>query len=279
VGSLVRLPERWCWNAVYELAYVRWRKPVYGCALRLGPRTSLPALLYGNENLPDGDPIPKTSVNYGKAGFAALRSPNVTAAVRFGLHGGGHGHPDMLNLVTFAYGTLFGVDPGSIGYGAPLHREWYRGTIAHNTVCVDRQLQSSADGHEIAWEQDAVRTLWKAAANVYPGVELRRELTLKGDRITDRFICESQSEHLYDWAFHSAGMLTVSIATALRQDPIGHDNGYQHIKALREGATDKDWSARWVQGSTALTLHIKGEPGTVVITGAGPGRFHASASR
>lgn len=121
------------WNDVYELAYARWSLPEYGRVAQLGPRTSLIALLYGVETLPAGDPLPQKSLLFRESGFAALRSAKVTVATRFGLHGGGHGHPDMLNIVTYGAGQLFAVDPGSIGYGAPLHREWYRSTIAHTT--------------------------------------------------------------------------------------------------------------------------------------------------
>jgi hypothetical protein len=98
------------WSEVYELAYGRWKQPEHGRLLRLGQRNTLVALLYGEERLPEGDGIPKTSVVFRKSGFAALRSADTTIAVRFGLHGGGHGHPDMLNIVTFGEGHLFGVD-------------------------------------------------------------------------------------------------------------------------------------------------------------------------
>jgi hypothetical protein len=260
------------WNEVYELAYSRWKDPAHGRVLRLGPRNTLAALLFGEEKLPEGDPVPKTSIVFQKAGFAALRSPQITVAVRFGLHGGGHGHPDMLNIVTFVDGKLFGVDPGSIDYGAPLHAEWYRSTIAHNTVSVDQQVQSSADGRLLAWSQNVQETSWIGAADVYPGVTLRRELHLNGQRLVDLFTCESATEHVYDWAFHCSGTLSVSIQVNAQELALGSDNGYQHIKQLKQATTDGDWVARWTQGNVALSLHVKGEPGTTIFTGAGPGQ-------
>jgi oligo-alginate lyase len=260
------------WNEVYELAYARWRRPTHGCVLRLGPRDTLTALLYGVEKLPQGDSIPKTSVVFRQSGFAALRSADVTIAVRFGLHGGGHGHPDMLNMVSFGNGRLFGVDPGSIGYGAPLHGEWYRSTVAHNTVSVDQQLQSTADGHLMAWSQTAGETVWKGAAEVYPGVSFQRELALNGSLFTDRFTCESEVEHLYEWVFHSAGTLTVSAPMTPENSPLGGRNGYQHITRVMRTEAGGDWTAQWINGNATLTLHVKGEPGTTVLTGVGPGR-------
>jgi hypothetical protein len=266
------------WSDIYELAYARWRQPEHGRVLRLSQRNTLAALLFGEETLPEGSSIPRTSTVFRKSGFAALRSPDVTVAVRFGLHGGGHGHPDMLNIVTFGENRLFGVDPGSIGYGAPLHREWYRSTIAHNTVSVDEQLQSNADGHLVDWSETATETKCKGSADVYPGVTLQREVALNGSRITDRFICESDTEHVYDWAFHSSGVLTLSIETTAEAAPIAEKNGYQHIKQVKKGTTDADWKAQWVNGKTTMTLSVKGQPGTTVLTGVGPGRNPADAT-
>ena len=260
------------WGEVYELAYARWKQAEHGRVLQLGPRNSITALLYGEEKLPVGASIPKTSVVFRKSGFAALRSEDVTVAVRFGLHGGGHGHPDMLNIVTYGKGELFGIDPGSIGYGAPLHREWYRSTIAHNTVSVDEQIQSETDGHLTAWQQNSSATSWSGAAEVYPGVKLWREIVLQGDSFTDRFCCESADEHVYDWAFHAEGKLSVSVAIGEEAMPLGSSNGYQHISQLRRASIDRSWIAKWTNKESTLTLHGKGEVGTMLFACAGPGR-------
>ena len=82
---------------LYELAYARWPKPEYGRVAARGPRRNLQALLYGAESLPGGPLVPEESRLLRAAGFAMLRAPGAVAAMRFGLHGGGHGHPDKLN--------------------------------------------------------------------------------------------------------------------------------------------------------------------------------------
>jgi hypothetical protein len=60
--------------------------------------------------------------------------------------------------------------------------------------------------------------------------------------------------------------------------PLGDKNGYQHITQVRQAATDSDWTAQWVDRNATLTLHVKGEPGTRVLTGAGPGRNPAGST-
>jgi Heparinase II/III-like protein/Heparinase II/III N-terminus len=52
---------------------------------------------------------------------------------------GGHGHYDALNVEIYARGRALVVDPGRFTYseGGENLRRWFKGTAAHNTVCVD----------------------------------------------------------------------------------------------------------------------------------------------
>jgi Heparinase II/III-like protein/Heparinase II/III N-terminus len=53
---------------------------------------------------------------------------------------GGHGHYDLLSIEAAAGGRPLLVDPGRFTYaetGSPNWRRWFKGTAAHNTVCVD----------------------------------------------------------------------------------------------------------------------------------------------
>jgi Heparinase II/III-like protein/Heparinase II/III N-terminus len=52
---------------------------------------------------------------------------------------GGHGHYDLLNVEIAAGGRPLVVDPGRYTYSeeSPNLRRWFKGTSAHNTVCVD----------------------------------------------------------------------------------------------------------------------------------------------
>jgi hypothetical protein len=259
------------WAPVYELAYARWHKKEHGQVVAMAPRTSIQSLLYGADTVPEGNPIPTRSLLLKEAGYGLLRSPEVTVAGRFGIHGSGHGHPDKLNIVTYAHGTHFGVDPGSINYGVPLFFEWYKATISHNTVSVDERQQQRADARVTEWRAEAGETVLAGEAEVYPGVKFRRTLRLKGAVLEDRFECESETEHVYDWAFHSQGALGTSLEMKRRTEPVAKVSGYQHIKEPSEAATDGDWTATWREGKATLTLKVKGAPGTTVFTGKGPG--------
>jgi hypothetical protein len=253
---------------LYEIAFARWKRQEYGKVLAGAARDTLHALLWGVESVPSGDPVLTEGSLLRSAGYAVLREPGVAVALRFGMHGGGHGHPDKLNIVTFAAGRLFGLDPGSIHYGVPLHREWYRSTIAHNTVSVDQALQANVDGRLEEWTGTSV----VAAAEAYPGVTLRRSLALREGRLEDRFTCSSEAEHTYDWAFHAPGRIETSLALAPRATPLGESNGYQHIEQVREGRTGGDWWVRWEAGGARWTIRMQAAPGTEVLTGVAPGQ-------
>ncbi|HWI56075.1 MAG TPA: alginate lyase family protein [Bacillota bacterium] len=250
--------------ALYELAFARWKRPEYGRLAAHSDRQNLQALLYGVETLPEGPFIPRASVVMKQAGFAMLRAQGNAVAIRFGSHGGGHGHPDKLNLVTYGAGQLFGLDPGSINYGVPLHREWYRTTIAHNTVAVDGRDQSSADGELEEWSDNS---LTARADAVYPGVKLQRALRFDGRTLQDRYTCSSAAEHDYDYAFHAAGKLHTSLELKPRA-PLS----YRHVEQVCEAHPEGDWWAEWEQDGVRYRVGVKGMAGTVVYTGVGPGR-------
>jgi hypothetical protein len=261
------------YGPLYELAFARWNKPEYGRVAAHTNRESLQALLWGAERVPTGPVVGETSALLPSAGYAVLRAGRTAVATRFGMHGGGHGHPDKLNVVTFGAGRLFGLDPGSINYGVPLHREWYRSSVAHNTVSVDGQLQANADGRLEEWHPaKGVSRLTATAGDVYPGVRLRRRIQVWENEVEDRFECDSKSEHTYDWAFHAPGRLATSLKLSPRAAPLGDSNGYQHIKDVAEGVAEGDWWARWENGDARLTLRVRGTPGTTVFTGYGPGK-------
>lgn len=55
----------------------------------------------------------------------------------------GHGHADALAVHLSVAGRDLLMDPGTFTYtGDPVWRRWFRGTAAHNTVCVDGEDQA-----------------------------------------------------------------------------------------------------------------------------------------
>jgi hypothetical protein len=54
-----------------------------------------------------------------------------------------HGHADAMSIVLYRKGLAFMIDPGTFRYnGEPEYRKYFKGTGAHNTICIDGQDQA-----------------------------------------------------------------------------------------------------------------------------------------
>lgn len=54
-----------------------------------------------------------------------------------------HGHADAMSILLYKNGVPFMVDPGTFRYsGVPEYRNYFKGTGAHNTVCIDGRDQA-----------------------------------------------------------------------------------------------------------------------------------------
>jgi Heparinase II/III-like protein/Heparinase II/III N-terminus len=132
---------------------------------------------------------------------------------------GGHGHYDVLSFEAAAGGRALLVDPGRYTYaeGDPDWRHWFKGTAAHNTVCVDgadqipyrpRKPRHSEvrDGRFLGrltgTGLDVV--LGEAISVCYDAVHRRRVAFVAGEYwlVEDRL--EAPSPHRYDLRFHLA---------------------------------------------------------------------------
>jgi hypothetical protein len=73
-------------------------------------------------------------------------------SVDYGEPGGGHGHPDRLNLTAVLNDVPWLLDFGTGSYLAP-SLAWYRATLAHNAPLVDGVAQAPARGQCVAFDE------------------------------------------------------------------------------------------------------------------------------
>ena len=132
---------------------------------------------------------------------------------------GGHGHYDLLSIEVFAGGRPLLVDPGRFTYsedGSRNWRHWFKGTAAHNTVCVDGLDQIPYRRRKPKGPLAEARFLGRMSA---PGLDVlhgearspcydanhsRRIFFVKDERwlIEDRL--RADTPHRYDLRFHLA---------------------------------------------------------------------------
>jgi heparinase II/III-like protein len=117
---------------------------------------SRPDFLYAATKGMQGTPPADCNVSFADGGYHIQRSGWGGGATPFEnerflmfdcgpLGEGGHGHYDLLNVEIAAGGHPLIVDPGRYTYAenSPNLRRWFKGTEAHNTVCVDGLDQTS----------------------------------------------------------------------------------------------------------------------------------------
>jgi hypothetical protein len=166
-------------------------------------------------------------------GYAVLRSGKNSAVMKFGPHGGWHGHPDKLSITLHDGEKEILPDLGSPAYGVPDHKLWYKKTIAHNTVTVDGEDQLPSTGKLVKFENRKDGGYIEAVADsAYNSVMMRRSLDLSPSGLTDVYTCTSDSIHTYDYVLLLREDPTITQQGLPAQDD-GRD-GYAKISEMKE---------------------------------------------
>ncbi|MEG9432880.1 heparinase II/III domain-containing protein [Terriglobus sp. ADX1] len=236
---------------LYEVAYAATHDPVLLTVIEQGQRGDREAFLFGTPKLPKAAAPPLASSVFPEAGYATLRSSSsdLTAVMKFGPHGGGHGHYDKLNFVLFSHGITLAEDSGTHLYGLPIHKEWDAMTIAHNTISVDGQRQAQTTGKLLDWQVGDDWTAVRADAGAaYANASLQRTMLLTPDYVLIIDRCESKDgqPHTFDWAYHNVGKQTTTDIVNMKPYTFPAANGYQHLLHAVQGTTEADISLHFV---------------------------------
>ena len=154
------------------------------------------SLLAALPELPPLSAKPFTSDLLPAQGLAILRRDEGCSyvALDYGHSGGGHGHPDRLNLLLVDGRVRWFDDPGTGSYVDPsLH--WYRSTLAHTAPLVDGRSQPPAHGSLIAFDDDGRNGWASGSVEPMPGLVLRRSVVLMEDYLVDVLEWEGDVPH------------------------------------------------------------------------------------
>ncbi|MGH7670279.1 MAG: heparinase II/III domain-containing protein, partial [Gemmatimonadaceae bacterium] len=145
------------------------------------------SLLFAREHLPAGAPSDLSSVLLAGQGIAVFRRDHdrVYVALDYGQSGGGHGHPDRLNVL-FSTGAARWLDDLGTGSYVDPSLHWYRSTLAHNAPMVDGHSQWRVDGVLQAFDEQGEFAWVNASAFVWPDVIVQRTLVVTPDYFIDR---------------------------------------------------------------------------------------------
>lgn len=198
------------------------------------------SLLFARPTLPVAINTAFDSALLGDQGFAVLRrdSGRVYVALDYGHSGGGHGHPDRLNLWLVNRDEHVLEDVGTGSYVDP-SLNWYRSTLAHNAPLVDGRSQPRVDGRLRAWDERGDVGWIDAQLPIAPGVVVRRAVIATETYLVDLVEWEADRSIRLDLPFHVEAELQGVKAwhKAALPGEAGLEDGFSFIeRAERAGA-------------------------------------------
>ena len=263
-------------NPIYELGYARYHDPIDLAGIPPGDRDNEYALWFGVDHLPAAPQGASGSRNATDSGYAILQRGNGEQAtwlcLKYGPSGGVHGHPDKNNFVLYSKGRVLFSDPGTKRYGSPLHFEWDKVTLAHNTLTVDETSQRPATGRCLAFgSHGGVDYVMADAGDIYDGVRFVRTAMLLNENLAI-FVDQVQANkpHTLDLACHYTGRWAMPAGSEKPKLPA--KEGYQHLQDVSARRTSDDATLKLAgdAGSHAAIVLAGNEP-TQIITATGIG--------
>jgi len=266
---------------LYEYAYRRYRAPAYLTILNQAGRhlgatyQQYPvSILYDRDLSAKADAVECKSVNFFSVGYGILRQTTAAGTSSLLLDygpNGSHGHPDKLNIDLYAFNERLVPDPGSVWYEQPIYWNWYRTSLAHNTLVVDELDQIMTGATQVVYAPASSMGLQRAwTADAVPAVIMDRALFLTPEYLADIFGAFTRLPRKMDLAWHIRGEFASDLKLEPKPFPAPVEKGYSALTNVRRAApTDQAWSATLTrEGHTARFFAAGGTP-TEVIVGDG----------
>ncbi|HJU72339.1 MAG TPA: heparinase II/III family protein, partial [Gemmatimonadaceae bacterium] len=165
------------------------------------------SLLFAREQEPavasNGRP---KSVLLREQGLAILRRDEGRSyvALDYGETGGGHGHPDRLNLWLVRDDGRILEDVGTGSYVDPsLH--WYRSTLAHNAPLAHGRSQEAVPGELLDYDERETFGWALARARIAPNVDVERAVVAASGYLVDEVRWTGPTDVVFDLPYHVTG--------------------------------------------------------------------------
>jgi hypothetical protein len=195
-------------------------------------------------------------------GLAILRRGNRYASLECGGYGGGHGHPDRLQLTLHANGQHWLPDPGTGSY-VSRDLSWYRSTLAHNAPRLDGASQPPRDAECVAFGEAGE---WAWARGAY--LHFTRTVVAGPRYILDVLELSAPEEHLVELPWHPSGRVDIQSAGRWEPEPGAGEFVSAVERFLPAGGGTVLLRASAPNGAT-FSLHL--DPGADLLRAVGPG--------
>ena len=275
----------------YEIAAGAYGAPEFEAVLarayRSLPRSNVESLLYGPDEVSDAAAPPLVESNEAASGFAVLRPelPNGSPGellLKYGPHGGGHGHADKLALSIFGGGRRWGADLGTPGYGIAINDSWYRHTLSHSTILLEGEEQPPATGEALRYRPVGgnpfgiadVQVHWEQGP--YAAVYARRVVLARHGYFIVLTRVEAPVARRAHVVFHHEGDITSAPAGASGPANLPDNVSYAHLSEALGWPAEQGAAVRLevpVDGgaSTRLLAAVAPLTGARLLTARSPG--------
>ncbi len=238
------------------------------------------SLLFARAELPADQGAAPGSLTIMSQGLTIHRRErgDVYVALDWGESGGGHGHPDRLNLL-FSRGASRWLD--DLGTGSYVDRSlhWYRSTLAHNAPLVNGVSQQRANGELVAAGGRGEFEIASARADsVAPGVRIDRTVVTGPSYFIDEVRWEADGVVRFELPLHFAGVSpNLTFAPIPLTGGTGLEDGFDFVRGVQGGVIpaetgvsligqdgDRKASAKlWTSGKAMLfSAEAPGQPAT-----------------
>jgi hypothetical protein len=195
------------------------------------------ALLHAVPAIPSAEVRQPSSILLEAQGLSVCRrSPDVHVALDYGRYGGGHGHPDRLN-VTLSVGAARILDDLGTGSYVDPSLHWYRSTLAHNAPLVDGRSQPEQDGRLVAHDERGALG-WTVAAVEWNelGVRLERALVAAPEYLVDEVRWTADRNVRVDLPWHLDGDSALAFAPATLDGANRPEDGFTFLEDVSAAA-------------------------------------------
>lgn len=168
----------------------------------------------------EAPPLPevKTAL-YGSTQFAVLRSGGWQVFFHYGQLDSSHAQAEALNFEAYWNGRDITHDPGTVGYGSPLHRGFYQTGLAHNVPLINGQGQARWAEGEVLNFDPAWPAIQARQKNYRPGWEAERTISIDGGALKDVVELRGQEKARLGLVLHLQGEITTRATLAAAQSP------------------------------------------------------------
>ncbi len=177
----------------------------YGLA-EAGTKRTWDTLVDPPSHLVQVPPLPEVkSANLEDSRMAVIKKGPWQVYFHYGQLNQSHSQQEALNFEAFYGLTDITHDPGTVGYGSPLHRAYFTTGLAHNVPLINGQGQKKWDRGKFLGFDGYSAWVEAAQPDYRPGVSASRKLEIDGDRLIDTVKVQAEQKAKIGLVLHLQG--------------------------------------------------------------------------